>query len=268
MKKSFRAALESGAPQVGLCIMYPSPGVVERIGPDWDWIWIDGQHGELGYQDALALVRACDLVERSSFVRVPAHERGHIGLALDMGATGVIVPQVNTPAEAKAVALAAKLPPLGERSYGGRRPIDLLGRAYSDTANAETLLVVQIESPEAIANAEAIAAVPGVDALFLGPDDVMLRRGYSMTQPRTKDTLDHDMQAMVAACRNQGKFSCTVGIGEMFTACLDWGISMIVGGGDVAFLAGTSKQASAEVRALIRGHKPSGKPATGVGLYG
>ncbi len=63
--KSFRSTLETGEPQLGLCVMYPSPGVVERICPDWDWIWIDGQHGEMGYQDILAQVRACNLVALS-----------------------------------------------------------------------------------------------------------------------------------------------------------------------------------------------------------
>src|SRR3989338_4096375 len=122
--KSFRSALESGAPQLGLCIMYPSPGSLERIGPDWGWAWIDGQHGELGYQDVLALVRACDLIQRPAFVRVPGHEFGAIGHALDMGATGVIVPVVDTPEQASSVVKAAKFPKLGGRSYGGRRPID------------------------------------------------------------------------------------------------------------------------------------------------
>ena len=76
---SFRDVLRTGAPQLGLCVMYPSPGVVERIGPDWDWIWIDGQHGELGHGDVLQLVRACDLIKRPAFVRVAGHEGGRSG---------------------------------------------------------------------------------------------------------------------------------------------------------------------------------------------
>ena len=147
---SFRSRLQSGVPQLGLAIMYPAPGVVERIGPDWDWIWIDSQHGELGYSDVLAMVRACDLIGRPSFVRVPGHEFGPIGLALDTGASGLIVPVVDTPEQAQTVVNAAKFPPLGRRSYGGRRPIDRQGRTYSDTANEEVVLVAQIESPEAI----------------------------------------------------------------------------------------------------------------------
>lgn len=251
--KAFRDELKNG-PKLGLCIMYPAPGVVERIGPDWDWIWVDGQHGELSYNDTLAIVRACDHAHRPAFVRVPGHEAGPVSLALDMGAAGVIVPCVDTVDQAKALVKAAKLPPLGNRSYGGRRPIDLHGRLYSDTANTDTMLVCQIESPEAVANADAIAALPGVDALFLGPDDVLLRRGRPMNAPRTRELLAPDMKAVIEACRRHGKFGFMVGIGaEMLGLCLEFGYDMIVGGGDVAFLANGSKQAAAEARAKVAG---------------
>ncbi|MFZ4696200.1 MAG: aldolase/citrate lyase family protein, partial [Verrucomicrobiia bacterium] len=151
---------------------------------------------------------------------------------------------------------AAKFPPLGGRSYGGRRPIDLWGRTYSDTANAQTMLIVQIESPLAVENAERIAAVEGVDGLFLGPDDIMLRRGYPMTAPRTKETLGKDMEAVVRVCRKSGKIPVCVGVGaEMFKFCVEVGFQMIVAGGDVPFLANTSKQISAEARDILAGAK-------------
>ena len=269
MKKPwFRERLETGEVQLGFCVMYPAPGIVERVGPDWDWVWIDGQHGEMGYQDLLAMVRACDMIQRASFVRVPGHEFGPIGLALDMDATGVIVPCVDTAEEARAVVEAAKLPPLGKRSYGGRRPIDLQGRLYSNEANRETILVVQIETPEAIENADAIAAVPGVDALFLGPDDIMLRRGYTMDTPRSKETLGADLGAVMTACREHGKIGAMVGFGrEMLPLCLEHGFQMIVAGGDVALLANGARQAAEEARTIIAGNPPppgaSAAPRTG-----
>ena len=260
---AFIDKLRQGQPQLGLCVMYPAPGIVERIGPDWDWIWIDGQHGQHGYQDVMGLVRACNLIQRPAFVRVPGHERGLIGLALDSGADAVIVPQVESVADAQAIVTAAKFPPLGQRSYGGRRPVDLHGRTYSDTANTEILLVAQIESPQAIDAVDAIAAVPGIDALFLGPDDIMIRRGYAMTAPRNKDTLGKDMEAVTAACRRHGKIACTVGFGaDMLSLSVSTGFQLIVSGGDVAFLASTSTQASKDARATLKGVKPPA-PATG-----
>jgi len=197
-----------------------------------------------------------------NITRLNSHEFGGISLAFDMGAAGVIVPVVDTPEQAKAIVKAAKFPPLGGRSYGGRRPIDLHGRMFSDTANDDTLLICQIESPEAIENADVIAAVPGVDALFLGPDDVMLRRGFKMNAPRNKETLGKDMEAVMKACRKHGKIGCSVGMGEeMLKLSLSMGFQIIVSGGDVAFLANTSKSTVTEAREIVNGHASSGKPA-------
>ena len=249
---SLRKLLTVGKPLLGLSVMYPSPGALERIGGDWDWIWIDGQHGELGYDQTLALVRACDLIGRPAVVRVPGHEFGPIGKTLDMNVAAIIVPGVDTPQQAQAVVEAAKFPPLGKRSYGGRRPIDFDGRSYSDTANDDVPLIAQIESPQAIENVEKIAATQGVDGLFLGPDDLMLRRGYSMTSPKSKDTLGKDMETVAAACRRHQKFGVMVGVGEeMLRLCLSLGFQMIVSGSDVGFLAITSKQTAGDARKII-----------------
>lgn len=243
--------LPEKSPLFGVCICYPSPGVVERIGADWDWIWIDGQHGELGYQDILALVRASDLIRRPVFVRVASHDFGAVGQALDMGATAVIVPCVDTVEQARQLVFAAKFPPLGGRSYGSRRTIDLYGRLHVEKANVETLLVVQIETPLAITNADAIAALPGVDALFLGPDDVMLRRGFAMNTPRSPETLGDDMRAVAGACKRHGKKAVTVGASaEMAAFAMQCGFDLIVGGADVGFLANGSANAAGELKKI------------------
>ncbi|OGV83560.1 MAG: hypothetical protein A3K19_19775 [Lentisphaerae bacterium RIFOXYB12_FULL_65_16] len=240
---------------------YPVPGALERIGAEWDWVWIDTQHGQFGYQDMLAMVRACNLVQRPAIVRVPGHDSDVIGLALDTGADGVMVPLVDTLEQARNAVRAAKFPPLGNRSYGGRRPVDLLGRTYAETANTDTMLVVQIESPEAVGNADAIAATPGVDALLLGPNDILLRHGRPATTPLTKETLGHDLEAVAAACRRHGKIAATTGMrGETFTFCVNLGYRMLAIGNDAAFLAATSKQASAEARELLKSLLRPGSP--------
>jgi 4-hydroxy-2-oxoheptanedioate aldolase len=254
--KSFRELIRDGAPQFGFAVTYPSPGVLERIGADWDWIWIDAQHGELGYSEILQLVRVCDLINRPAIVRVPGHAAGPIGQALDMGAAGVIVPCVDTPQQAREVVNAAKFPPLGKRSYGGRRAIDRGGRSYSDTANHDTLLIVQIETPEALQNVEAIAAVDGVDALFLGPDDLLLRRGVSMDAPRCKENLGLALECLLAACRKHGRFAVMVSYAlPMLELGVQMGFDLIVNGADVPFLVNSSKQAAAEARAAARAAK-------------
>jgi 4-hydroxy-2-oxoheptanedioate aldolase len=232
--------------------MYPSPGVVERIGADWDWIWVDGQHGELGYNDTLSLVRACDLIRRPAIVRVPSHEYGGIGRVLDMGASGVIVPLVDTGDQARRLVMAAKFPPLGERSYGARRACDLQGRLYAQNANAEVLLIAQIETPEGLRNVDDIAAVDGIDAIFLGPDDLMLRLGFKMDETRPIAAVEKDLIAVARACEAHGKLAVSVAFtAETLALCLAHGYHLIAAGSDVGFLAGSSKQVSARARESI-----------------
>jgi 4-hydroxy-2-oxoheptanedioate aldolase len=113
--------------------------------------------------------------------------------------------------------------------------------------------VIQIETPLAIDNAEAIAAIPGVDALFLGPDDILLRRGVAMDAPRTRQMLEPDMTAVARACHAHGKFAVTVAFGaEMQALVLELGFHLMVCGSDVSFLAKASKTASAEARTSIQ----------------
>jgi 4-hydroxy-2-oxoheptanedioate aldolase len=246
-------SLKSAAsPKLGMVVMYSSPGVIERIGPDWDFIWIDGQHGEIGEDQMRNLVRACDLIQRPALARVSGHDYGTIGKVLDMGAAGVIVPGVDNAEQARAIVAAAKFPPLGNRSYGGRRVIDLQGRTYSNSANDEVLCIVQIESPDAIANANQIAAVPGVDVLFLGHDDLLIRRGVGVEAPRNIDSLGAAMQVIADACKNHGKSAMVVGVdSDMVKAAVQMGFRLIVAGGDVSFLASGSKTASMKAKEAI-----------------
>src|SRR5437764_815433 len=118
---------QSKHPLLGVLINQPSPGVIERIGSDWDWIFVDAQHGDLDLPEAIDLIRAADLVGRPSLVRTPAHDPGWILKLLDAGAAGVIIPMVESLNDARAMVRAAKFPPVGNRSYGGRRVIDRLG---------------------------------------------------------------------------------------------------------------------------------------------
>jgi len=241
------------AVELGLCSMFSDPGIIERIGKDWDWVWIDCQHGTYsGMEKVLSVVRACNLVGVKAFVRVPSLDTGWISLALDTDADGLIIPQVDTVEQARAAVRAAKFPPLGNRSFGGRRPIDLKGRGYYHSANRDRRLLCQIESPEGLSQAEAIAAVEGVDGLFLGPDDMILRQGHSMDQPRDMAKMTKALETMCAACHRHGKLACMVAVdAEMMEICLRLGVQMIVAGADAVLLAGGSGTASAAARKAV-----------------
>jgi len=248
---TFRELL-GGSPQLGLGIFYPAPGIIERIGPDWDWIWIDGQHGQLAYTDVLAAVRACNLVRTPALVRVPGHEAGLIGMALDTAADAVMAPMVEDAAQAARLVQAAKFPPLGSRSYGGRRPIDLFGRAYAHDETRMPLLVCQIENEKGLKNASSIAAVEGVDALFFGADDMSMARQLPMDKPRPKGYFDEALEAVARAADANGKIAGGVFTDEQgLSHAVKLGYTLIVGTIDVSLLANGSKDSAARLKKCL-----------------
>ena len=254
--------------QLGLGIMYPASGIIERIGPDWDWLWIDGQHGELGYNDIMAAVRAGNLIQRPTVVRVAGHDSGAIGLALDTAADGVMVPMVDDADQARQIVNAAKFPPLGNRSYGARRPIDLHGRAYSNADHEQPLLVCQIETLTGLENVESIAAVDGVDVLFFGPDDISMRQGLAMHEPRPEGHFDDALKKVADAAQACGKIAGGVFPNpKAMQQAAAMGFRLAVGGADVMFLAdGSAAKADLMRKALDDGPGAKGSGSAG-GVY-
>ena len=241
---------DASLPLLGVAIAYPSVGALERIGPDWDWIWIDVQHGDLDLRETVSLIRATDLIARPGLVRVPGQDPGWIGKVLDAGAAGVIVPMVESLEEAQAMVRAAKFPPIGNRSYGGRRVIDRLGRSYYKTANRDTVLILQVESNAAVELADRLAALEGVDGLFLGPDDLLIRDGWDVDAPKDMKTIGRQSRHVGECCRRHGKLSVCLGVSDATLAMAkEFGYRLVVGAGDVGFLAGGSKAAAQRLRA-------------------
>jgi 4-hydroxy-2-oxoheptanedioate aldolase len=262
INKSFKEALER-KPLLGFCSMYASPGIIERIGQDWDWCWIDGQHGEWGTHDIVQAVRACNLAGIFAMVRVPGHEQGVIGKTLDTGCHAVMIPMIESPEQAKAVVRATKFASLGQRSYGGRRPIDLYGRNYANSDQPQPLLICQIESNEALKRADAIAAVDGVDGLLFGPDDVALSRGVMpMDKARPEGCFDAEMAAVAEAAKRHGKIP--VGIFITPTAVkkgMELGYRLMICSSDVPLLANNSQSAAKAARTAMGDAQP--RPAAG-----
>jgi 4-hydroxy-2-oxoheptanedioate aldolase len=161
------------------CIVFGSPDIVEHAAHlGFDGLWLDWQHGtwtEPLLADALARLLP---TTTAPIVRVRSHDWGLICSTLDMGAMGIIVPMVQSAEDARAAVQATKNPPLGRRSLSGVRVGLIAGDGgfdeYTERANEEILLAVMVESEEAVANIRAIMAVPGIDAIFVGPGDLML----------------------------------------------------------------------------------------------
>ena len=166
--------------------------------------------------------------------RPPTLEKTGLYRLLEDGATGVIIPHVSTPEKARAIVEATKFPPLGDRGYDGvgldcgHRPQSL---AYTQDCNRETLVSVQLETPLALENADAIAAVEGVDVLFLGPGDMALRLGCS---PSASDPKMLEAERTVArAATDHGKvWGRPVGTKEDLQVIAELGARFIIHGGE------------------------------------
>jgi 2-keto-3-deoxy-L-rhamnonate aldolase RhmA len=180
-----------------------------------DWIFIDTEHGAFNIQETTQLCIAALPTGVTPIVRVCAGAIDEATRALDNGALGIVVPHVDTAAEAKRIADAFHYPPMGHRSWGG--PPAVYGYQPPSTAeaqtavNAEILTVVMLESPEAVANADAIAAVSGIDVLFIGTSDLTAELGISgqMGHPKVVDAY----QKVGDACRKHGK---NLGMGGVY----------------------------------------------------
>jgi len=238
---------------LGFSLSLPAAAIIETASTGWDWVWIDGQHGQHDYRTILESVRVADACGIAPIVRVPGHEASLIGRALDMRPAGIMVPMVDTPDDARRVVEAARFPPLGKRSYGGRRAADLEGREYVETADERMLLLAQIETIEGVRNAQAIAATEGVDVLFFGPDDMKVRLGIPINASINESPkLAEALEQTVTAAKSAGKITgCVTPTAEVLKLAVSLGCSLLVGGGDVAFLRTTAPAKLAELRAVL-----------------
>jgi 4-hydroxy-2-oxoheptanedioate aldolase len=256
--RSFKEALNTKS-MLGFFSMYSSPGIIERIGKDWDWCWIDCQHGEWGPHNAVQAVRACDFTGIFSLVRTPGHDPGVIGKILDTACHAVLVPMVNSREQAEAVVAAAKFAPIGGRSYGGRRPFDVYGGAYANPDQPQPLLGCQIETLAALEQVDAIAATNGVDVLFFGPDDLALSKGIRMGEPRAEDCFDAEMAAVVEATKRHGKIAgCVVGTPTALKHALELGYQLVNCTADARLLANFSKSHARDCYTVLDDDAPRG----------
>ena len=261
--------IRAGHTVVGLANMYPASGIIEGMCRGWDFVWIDGQHGEMSIDACLHAVQAAAATGIETLLRVPSHEDSSLGPFADLSPSAVMVPMVNNVVEAKNVVGGLRFPPLGRRSYGGRRVIDLDGRDYY--TEREVMLVAQIETLEAAKNAEQIIDVEGVDALFFGPDDMKVRMGIPInTTAADNKQLRDAMEQTAKAARNAGKFAGTVAASaKLSRIAVDMGYQIIVGGADIAFMRIGAANLLEQLREELKQEMaPEAAVKAGSGVYG
>jgi 4-hydroxy-2-oxoheptanedioate aldolase len=204
---SLKRKLAAGKRVCGALVEFNYPDLIELIGHlGYDFVFLDGQHGGVNPQIARDLVRAADLSGMTSIVRVPKNDPAIILEYLDLGAGGIIVPNICTKAEAELAASALRYPPVGIRGGFGRSRAANFGLTqtqveYFTKANDEVLFVALIEDAVAMANLDGICAVPGVDAVIIGPGDLALSMGIpgGWKDPRVQANVEKIRAAAVAS---------------------------------------------------------------------
>jgi len=206
LARPLRQTLAAGAVARGIFVQSGDTAIAEICGlVGFDWAVLDMEASPMSKRDAFQCAQALSHSRCSVVVRVPYLNRHNIEHALDIGAHGVLVPRVDTPEMAMVAAAACRYPPEGDRGVNPIRASAYFGNItnYLREANAAITCVVQIESAEAVKCVDEIAAVPGVDALFLGMGD--LASSYGQAGDVTGPAMDHAREAVLTAARRYGK---------------------------------------------------------------
>jgi 4-hydroxy-2-oxoheptanedioate aldolase len=189
--------LLAGETVLGCFLKYRDASLAEVLAyQGWDFFLLDGEHSTLEPRDCENLVRVADLRSVTPLIRVPTNQPHVILRFLDTGAQGVQVPMVNSPAEAERAVRAVKFAPRGNRGLGSTRAADYGQTApfheYVKVANAETLLILQVETIEALGEVMDIARTDGVDVVFIGPTDLSVSLGVpgQPQHPRVREATD------------------------------------------------------------------------------
>lgn len=247
-----KAALKRGEAQVGTWLTLGSPFAarfVARMG--YPWLTVDLEHSPVNWETAAMMFATIADAGRVPLARVPSNSHENIKRALDNGAFGIVVPMVNTRAEAEAAVAATRYHPAGNRSVGGS--LHCLGfqatpAEYYARANDEILVVLQTEHVRAVENAADICSVPGVDAIFIGPNDLL----QSMGRAPAMETNDPEFVSALRHLRETAKkhgvapgiHTSTV---EAVRRRLSEGWRFLALGSDLAFLTGGAQGAAKEL---------------------
>ncbi len=249
IKNVTKEKLQAGEVAMGLGVRLARGVEIAKVAKvcGFDWLFIDMEHSPLSLETVADITLAGLDAGCTPIVRASSHLHHHASRPLDAGAQGIVVPHIEDADEARQVVNQCLYPPIGHRSLAGGAAIleyDAMPMAEAARVINDNLLVtVMLESPTAIANADAIAAVDGVDVLLIGTNDLCAEMGIP-------GQYDHDdvvaaYDAMISACRNNGKHP---GMGGIYSGLMERYIKMgarfVLGGSDLSFLMTAAKQRS------------------------
>ena len=214
MRKNLtKEKIKAGKTAYGVFVPMWCPNIVEIVGHiGFDYVILDAEHGPMAAENCEHMVRATDCVNITPIIRVAMNIRQNILRYLDTGALGVLMPQINSRAEIEAVIESVKYPPEGRRGLAAVRAANygLTGSLgdYVKEANQETMVIVQVETMQAIDNLGEILAAPGTDVIFIGPSDLSSAMGYpgQINHPEVQKMIGY----LVKEIRAAGKAAGTV----------------------------------------------------------
>lgn len=234
---------------LGLWLSSPEPTAAETLaGQKFDYINIDLQHGMIDYSQTVLLLQALQASAATLTCRVPWNEPGIIGKVLDAGVQGVIIPMVNSVAEAEAAVAACRYAPQGARSFGPVRAGRSLGRNYANEANDNLLCIPMIETVQALEDLDAILDVPGIDAVYVGPADLSISLGLPPGSDNPDDSFQDALAAVVAACQKRGIIPGIHSTPEWAPTRLEQGFRMVTITSDLGAMGDGARAALDQVR--------------------
>lgn len=248
--QEFRQRCTDGRAAIGTFAGIPHPVAIEvTAAAGVDFVCIDWEHAQISRERIEDLVRASDVHGVPAMVRVPGHAPESIAAALDAGAAGILVPRVSTAEQARAAVQATRYPPIGARGVGpgraaayGYRIPDYLGRA-----NESLLLAIQVETAEGLASIEAIAAVDGIDVIFIGPGDLSV--SIDAMGPAGADKLKAAIETIATTAMKANR---TAGIFRPLAADVgqwaEFGIRFFIVASDTMFLGASVAAAMSAAR--------------------
>lgn len=248
MPNSMKRLWSDGAVAYGAWLSLPdaaSAEVVARVG--YDYCCVDMQHGYADYRTAVTMLQAIDLGTGSPTVRVPWNEPGIIGRMLDAGAMNLIVPMVNSVEEARAAVAACRYPPDGARSFGPIRAALRDGSGYYAGANDEVGCIPMIETRAAVDALDEILAVPGIDAVYVGPSDLAISYGLAPGQGEDDAEFTGAIERIVERCAAHGVVPGIHASPALTPKRVEQGFRMVTVTSDAVTLGGAM---AAELRAV------------------
>lgn len=246
----FKKALREGRQQIGLWNSIPGSLVAEMLATcGFDWVVIDTEHAVTDIPDTLAMMQAMAPYRTQAVVRPAANDPVLIKRVLDLGAQTLLLPYIQNADEARAAVAAIRYAPRGIRGVAGMTRASVFGQVagYATRAEEELCLILQVETADALERIPEIAAVDGVDGLFIGPADLAASMGHpgNSAHPDVVGAIERAIRAIRAAGKPAGILTLDP---DMARRCMDWGTTFTAVGMDVALLVQAARGLSQRFR--------------------